>query len=173
MQAQRAKPSTATENRACRREAPNLPRLQNARQARDKQAVVQSGASRHPASPESPASPEHAAVGPIGPIGHIGRRLTPLCTTAHPSLRRGAPVSLVPPRSSRSPVGHVHRTCRRCRCSLHLPGCGAAPHIPISQSANQPISGAATPPLRSHRRQGRRPGLQPLWLLQASKPPNF
>ena len=35
VQARSDKPSTATENGACRREAPNLPRLRNARQARD------------------------------------------------------------------------------------------------------------------------------------------
>ena len=70
-------------------------------------------------------------------------------------------------------VAPARSVLRGALAPLPLPGREAAPHIPISQSANQPISGAATPPLRSHRRQGRRPGLQPLWLLQASKHPNF
>ena len=63
-----------------------------------------------------------------------------------------------------------------------LPGRGAAPH---SQSVDLPISqflcvlcGSSVPlwvprSVQPHRRQRRQPGLQPLWLLQASKPLNF
>ena len=63
-----------------------------------------------------------------------------------------------------------------------LPGRGAAPH---SQSVDLLISqflcvlcGSSVPlwvprSVRLHRRQRRQPGLQPLWLLQASKPLNF
>ena len=63
-----------------------------------------------------------------------------------------------------------------------LPGRGAAPH---SQSVDLLISqflcvlcGSSVPlwvprSVQPHRRQRRQPGLQPLWLLQASKPLNF
>ena len=68
------------------------------------------------------------------------------------------------------------------RSVLRSPGRGAAPH---SQSVDLLISqflcvlcGSSVPlwvprSVQPHRRQRRQPGLQPLWLLQASKPLNL
>ena len=44
-----------------------------------------------------------AAVGHIGPIGRLGWRLSPLCTTASPSPRRGVPFSVLRSPGRRKP----------------------------------------------------------------------
>ena len=108
MQARRAKPSTATENRTRGKratdEAPyretKLPSLQ---------------ASKLPSfqSPLHPRHvcdvPSHDAVGRLGRLGPLGRRLPPLCKMVCLTPRRGSPVS---PESPASPdPGRVHLRC--------------------------------------------------------------
>ena len=63
VQARSAKPSTATENGACRREAPNLPRPRNALMGDDDEAIVQSGESRRPSRPIGPICPTASCYG--------------------------------------------------------------------------------------------------------------
>ena len=151
----------------------------------DGKAVVQSGVSRRPIGPIRPIGPTALCYGTsqtcrgcrgewkFGSLdawkfGFSAQRLFCRALAARSVFCFLWPWKVWPFGPARSVLRSPGR-----ESALPLPGRGAAPHIPISQSANQPISGAATPPLRSHRRQRRRPGLQPPGLLQASKPPNF
>ena len=93
MQAQRAKPSTATENRTPDKRATG-------------EIVVhrESQTSKHPSFQTStlPCTPGTSAT-----CHNTTRRLSPLCTTALPSPRRGAPVSPASPESPEPGRGRV------------------------------------------------------------------
>ena len=74
-----------------------------------------------------------------------------------------------------------YRRCRRCRSARKRAMDKSPVQRPIRRALARalfsvlrfPFSGARQRPLRPHRRQGRQPRLQPLWLLQASKPLSF
>ena len=106
VQARSAKPSTATENGACRREAPNLPRPRNALMGDDDEAIVQSGESRRPSRPIGPICPTASCYGTsqtclrvqgvFPPAGAWGSAPHPLHSLLQGAKRRAAVILYIP-----------------------------------------------------------------------------
>ena len=124
-----------TENRACRREAPNLPRPQSARQARDRRSrCANFQASKLPNFPQRRTRPRSGDTGDSGDTGAPLRGVKQTVLQSGGSRRPRGPMRPIGPTAS--PLG-TSQTCRGCRENFSLPGCGVAPHT--FQSANQPI----------------------------------